>query len=100
MSEKLIRVYRKLNVNDVKAQLLIYGDLSGSCANCNQMDFKLDLTHCPACRAEFKYIAFRNIKAHLPKIQKLLEERPHLLIVDHDDYTRTLGTVKAQEFLK
>lgn len=100
MNKKLVRVYKKLNVNDVKAHLLIYGDISGACANCQRIDLKIDTALCPGCQADFKYIAFRNIKFHLPKIQKLLEERPQLLIVDYEDYARNLGTVKAQEFLK
>ena len=100
MSEKLLRVYQKFDVHEVKAHLLIYGDLSGQCAHCQQMDIKLDLVRCPACQAEFKYIAFRNIKTHFPKVQKIREERPHWLILDYEDYTRALGAVKAQEFLK
>ena len=100
MNEKLVRVYKKLDVNEVKAHLLIYGDLSGCCANCQKMDIKLDVTHCPGCQTEFTYIAFRNIKNHLPKIHKLLEARPHLVLVDHEDYAHNLGAIKAREFLK
>ena len=100
MSEKLLRIYKKLDLNEVKAHLLIYGDLSGQCANCQTMDVKLDLVRCPGCQAEFKYIAFRNIKTHFPKVQKIMEDRPHWVIVDHEDYTRNLGAVKAREFLK
>ena len=100
MSEKFIRVYKKLDIRDIKSHLLIYGDLSASCAGCNTMDFKLETTHCPGCRAEFKYIGFRNIKTHFPKIQKLAAERPHLIIIDYDDYIRGAGAMKAREFLQ
>ena len=100
MSEKFIRVYKKFDVREIKSHLLIYGDLSASCAGCNKMDFKLETTHCPECHAEFKYISFRNIKTHFPKIQKLTSERPDLIIIDYDDYIRSVGAMKAQEFLK
>ena len=100
MSEKLIRVYKKFHVDEIKAHLLIYGDLGGSCAMCRKMDIKLDATHCPACKTEFKFIAFRNPRAHMPKIQKLHAERPQVAIIDYEDFTHHVGEQKAREFLK
>ena len=52
MAEKLMRVYKKMDVHEVKSHLLIYGDLGGSCANCQKMDIKLDVTHCTECKTE------------------------------------------------
>jgi len=100
MSHKFIRVYKELDVSEIQKQLLIYGDLSGQCASCQTMDVKLDMTSCPKCKAEFHYLAFRNIRDHLPKVIKLLRERPHLTIVDCDDYKRIHGVLKAEAFLK
>ena len=100
MSKKFLRVYKEIDVKAIKANLLIYGDVSGVCDNCSKMDLKLDLTHCPSCQAEFKFIAFRHISSHFPKVQKLFFERPHVAIIDFDDYKRHLGALKAQEFLK
>ena len=100
MAEKLVRVYKKLDVSLVKSQLLIYGDLGGSCAHCSEMNVKLSDTHCPQCKTEFKYISFRDVKTQLPKIFKLFEERPSLVIVDFEDYKRNIGALKAEEFLK
>ena len=100
MQEKFIRIYKKLDIQNIKLHLLIYGDLSASCANCSKMDFKLEMTHCPDCHTEFKYISFRNIKTHFPKIQKITSERPNIIIVDYDDYSRSVGAMKAQEFLR
>ena len=78
MSRKFIRIYKKMDINEIKGHLLIYGDLSAQCANCQAMDLKLDMKSCPKCDAEFKYIAFRNVRNHLPKLQKIHEERPSL----------------------
>ena len=100
MAEKFIRVYRKLNIYDIRDHLLIYGDLAASCSKCKALDLKLDEAKCPHCQAEFKYISFRNVKSHLPKILKLMEQKPHLTLVDFEDYTRILGALKAEEFLK
>ena len=100
MNEKLIRIYQKLDVGQIKPALLIYGDLGGSCAHCNAMDIKLESLKCPSCQTEFKYISFRNIKNHLPKVLKLHAERPQILIIDFEDYTRQMGAMKAHDFLK
>ncbi len=100
MTEKFIRVYKKFDVTSIKSHLMIYGDLSAACGKCDQIDLKLEMTQCPSCQTEFQYIAFRNIKTHFPKIQKLSYERPGLIIVDFDDYKRNLGVAKAEEFLR
>ena len=100
MSEKFIRVYKKMDLNEIKKHLLIYGDLSAQCANCQAMDLKLDMAACPKCETEFKYIAFRNVRNHLPKLQKIAEERPEVALVDYDDYKRLIGAMKAHDFLK
>ena len=100
MNEKLIRVYQKLDSSKIKSQLMIYGDLAGTCANCNKIDLKITMATCPDCQAAFKYYAFRNIKVHLPKIMKLIEENPVAVIVDFEDYKSNLGASKALDFLK
>ncbi|MDP8211969.1 MAG: hypothetical protein P9X22_01600 [Candidatus Zapsychrus exili] len=98
MSKNLIRVYKKKDANEIKPHLMTYGDLSASCANCNHIGFKLDDKACPQCKAEFKYIAFRNIRTHVPKVHKLIEERSDLEIIDFEDYKRALGDSKAKDF--
>ena len=95
-----IRIYQSLEINDIKTHLMIYGDLSASCANCHAMDFKLEDAHCPSCKTEFKYVSFRNIKVHMPKVQKLSTERPQIKIVDFEDYSRLIGAAKALDFLR
>ena len=97
---KLLRVYNLLDVHAIKPNLLIYGDVSGQCGHCDAFDIKFSETKCPKCSADFKYIAFRNIKSHIPKTFKLFEERPQVKIVDFDDYKRNMGASKAEEFFK
>ena len=98
--EKLVRVYQHLDVAKIKPHLLIYGDLGGACAHCNHMDVKLESPRCPSCQNDFKYVAFRNIKVHIPKVFKLLEQNPQVKIIDFDDYKQAEGFNKAKEFLK
>ncbi|MDO8580148.1 MAG: hypothetical protein Q7S13_01555 [Candidatus Omnitrophota bacterium] len=100
MIEKLVRVYAKYDVAKIAPHLLIYGDLSGACGHCQATDIKLDTKDCPQCGNAFRYVAFRNVKSHIPKIYKLIEERPEVIIVDFDDFKRETGAAKAQEFFK
>lgn len=100
MADKLMRIYKLMDVGKIKAQLLIYGDLAGQCANCDTMDLKLDQSSCPNCRASFRYVAFRNVKHHLPKMTNIHDNRPDLTIVDYDDYAKSLGAKKAEDFFK
>ncbi len=100
MSRRFIRVYKKLDIHEIKKHLLIYGDISGSCANCQKIDLKLNIVQCPQRQTPYKYISFRNIRDHLPKLQHLHEERPDLECVDYEDFKRLLGALKAEEFLK
>ena len=100
MNTKWIRVYKKFDPKAIKANLLVYGDLSGACENCSHIDIKLDAPICPACRTGFRYIAFRNIKTHFSKIEHLIEANPSAVIIDYDDYKRTIGASKAEDFLK
>ncbi|MCR4336377.1 MAG: hypothetical protein NUV91_01025 [Candidatus Omnitrophica bacterium] len=100
MTKQLLRVYREFSLEEVKAHLLIYGDLSGICAACQAMDVDLSANLCPKCKTEFKFVAFRNVRHHLPKLQKLQAQRPSLAVIDFEDYQKNMGASKAREFFK
>lgn len=100
MNPKFIRVYRKVDIDDVKEHLMICGDLSVSCSKCNHMGVKAGMTNCPECQTDFRYIGFRNVKDNMPKILKLNETRQGLTFIDFDDFKKMTGEAKAQEFFK
>ena len=99
-SQRLIRVYKNLDIDEIKNHVLLYGALAGQCGKCSQLNVKLDAVKCPACSTEFNFIAFSNIKDHLPKIAQIQFERPYVTFVDHDDFKRISGAIKAEGFLK
>jgi len=100
MGQHFIRVYQSLDIEELKKHLLIYGDLSANCANCQAIDIKLTATRCPECQTEFKYVAFRNLRSHLAKLPRLQQERPDVIFIDHDDFQHHWGAWKAKNFLK
>ena len=100
MNSQFIRVYQKLDIDQIKDHLLIIGDLTGSCGKCKALNLKIEELKCPECSADFKYLTFRNIKNHLPKIQRIAQERPGIVFVDYEDYHRISGAQNAYKFLR
>lgn len=100
MNVKFIRVYKKIDIDDVKEHMMICGDLSYSCSKCNDMTLKLDMAKCPECGTDFRYISFRNVKDNIPKMLKISESSTQLTFVDYDDYKKMTGAAKAQDFFK
>ena len=96
MSEKMIRVYKKVDVNQIKDHVLVCGDLSANCSKCNAVGIKTNATKCPECSTDFKYLTFRNIKGNMPKVYKLTEERSNLTCIDYDDFKRATGSLKIE----
>jgi hypothetical protein len=92
----MIRVYHHLDFDDVKAHTLEYGALSGMCSKCKELDVKLDDLYCPKCSTPFKYIAFQSVRDHFPKMLRILENRHDVQFIDHQDYKRIEGEVKAR----
>jgi len=99
LSERFIRIYKKFYLDEVKTHLMTYGALSGTCANCKHMDLKVDTLVCPECKTEFKYIAFQNIREHMPKMLKVSHECPQIVFVDYDDFKHIEGEEKAKRIL-
>lgn len=99
MSERFFRIHKKFYLEEIKSHLLTYGALSGTCANCKRMDLKLDALKCPECGNEFKFIAFQNVRDHLPKMQRISQERPNIIFVDYDDFKKIEGEEKAKGIL-
>ncbi len=100
MSERYFRIYKKYYFDEIKTHLISYGALSGTCANCKEMELKLDMTHCPQCKTEFKFIAFQNIRDHLPKMLKISHERPQITFMDYDDFKKIEGEERAKDILR
>ncbi len=99
MPDRYFRIYKKFYLDELKTHLMTYGALSGTCANCKHMDLKIDTLKCPECNTEFKYIAFQNIKEHMPKMLKISHEQPQIVFVDYEDFKRIEGEEKAKGIL-
>jgi len=100
MKQSLIRVWQELDSEQIKKHLLLAGELTANCENCQQLgiDFYKE-KQCPQCRTEFRYIGFRKKKSkaeELSAIRRLREKRQDLIIIDCEDIKRAFGKSKAQ----
>ena len=96
MSEKLVRIYKKFHIDEIKEYVLVCGDLSANCSKCNAVGIKTNADKCPECSTQFKYVTFRNVKGNMPKIHKLIDERSDLIFIDYDDFKRATGSLKIE----
>ena len=95
-----IRVFHSLDLNDIKTHLLVIGDISALCENCQKFDLTMESPVCPACKTEFKFAAFRSPKIPMAKVSKLMRERPSMKIIDYDDYHHARGSSKFDNLFK
>lgn len=98
-----IRTWKYYDINEVKAHLLITGQLSADCANCKAIgiDF-FNEKCCPQCKTEFKFIATRQNDGKFPAnlIRRIVEKRQDLELIDYSDYQVASGRSKARDFFK
>ncbi len=103
MTTHYLRTYRPFQLEEVKKNLLIIGDLTGNCASCNCLGINAYETRaCPECGTVFKYIASRRLETHPSErfqlARRLAEKRPDLLLIDYLDYQKAAGDKAARDF--
>ena len=96
-----MRQWREFDINEVKQHLMLAGELTANCENCQQLaiDFNTQ-KRCPQCNTEFKYISFRTKnrkEEELFAIFRLQEKRPDLIVIDYNDIKWACGKTKAQD---
>ena len=103
MSKQFLRAWQAFQLDEIKKHLLIIGDSVGDCSNCRELGIDIKQTaECPKCRTPFKYVASRRAATHpgerfqLPR--RILELRPHLIVIDYEDYQKVTGSQKARDF--
>lgn len=99
MAKQMIRVYQHLEFDDIREHTLEYGALAGMCSKCKNLNIKIDALFCPECKTPFKYVAFQNIKEHLPKMLRISSERSAVKFVDCQDFKRIEGELRARSIL-
>ncbi|MBM9591728.1 hypothetical protein JWG41_14825 [Leptospira sp. 201903075] len=100
---KFVRVWRQLNVEDVKKQLLYIDDLYGTCGNCKKLGLNyLKDKKCPDCGVTFKYLATKLSKvADIGKIlSRIDKEGLELTLIEREDFERSSASDAARDLFK
>jgi hypothetical protein len=104
MGKEFLRTYQRFDIAEVQGHLLIMGDLTADCASCRALGINVyEATTCPQCGTTFRYLTSRRLESHTGErfhfAHRMQDKRPDLILIDYDDYTKTLGRKKARDFL-
>lgn len=101
--EEYIRTFLEYDLEHISKHLLVVGDLAGDCYNCRELGLDPYQTKvCPNCKTEFKFIASRRMDQfpgeRFAIARRLRSKRSDLILLDYQDFTKTLGHKKARDF--
>jgi hypothetical protein len=98
-----IRVWAKLDAEEVEKHLLLIDDLYGSCGSCKKLGLNyLKDKSCPSCKTTFKYIATK-LKAPediIKILQRMQTNNIDLILVERDDYTKAQAKDALKDLFK
>ncbi len=100
---KFIRVWKQIDGEEIKKQLLYIDDLYGTCGNCKKLGLNyIKDKKCPECGAHFKYLATKitnpaEVGKILARIQK---ENLDLTLIEREDYERANARDAVKDLFK
>ncbi|WP_109021574.1 hypothetical protein [Leptospira kobayashii] len=100
---KFVRVWRQLDVEEVKKQLLYIDDLYGTCGSCKKLGLNyLKDKKCPDCGSVFKYLATKLTQpAEVGKIlSRIQKEGLDLTLIERADFERSSAQDAARDLFK
>lgn len=100
---KFVRVWKQLDVNEVKKHILYVDDLYGTCGNCKRLGLNyLKDKSCPECNTTFKYMATNSKNpADVAKLLNRIEkENIQLIMIDREDFERSNASDAAKNLFK
>ena len=89
--QSFVRVWTKLDVEDVENHLMLIEDLYGSCAKCKKLGLNyLKDKSCPSCKTEFKYVAtnLKNTGDIVKIVQRMQTNNINLKLIEREDYNK------------
>jgi hypothetical protein len=100
---KFIRVWKQMDGEEIKKQLLYIDDLYGTCGNCKKLGLNyLKDKKCPDCGAVFKYLATKitnpsEVGKILARIQK---ENLDLTLIEREDFEKSNARDAVRDLFK
>ena len=91
----IVRIWKEVDIGEVKPRLLISGSIGCDCANCKEVGIPFESITCPKCRTAFKYIATRG-KNSAKEAKRLHRKRQDLIIIDLEDFKAAQARTSAR----
>lgn len=93
-----MRIWNEIDIKEVQDHILLVDDILGFCPACKKIGIELhDITKCPSCGREFKYVTSKEAKeGRVDIVNRIRKKLPHLVFVDYADYERITGKKKAE----
>ena len=95
--KKWMRVWRKIDINEVSRSLLVVGVLTAECFSCRKIGLTKEANKCPECGVEFGYVGFRKKVAH--RDFEAFNPDRKLVFIDFEDFITEFNRIKAKKFL-
>ena len=96
--EDFLRIWMKLDLEEIKNHLLVVGELSGECFSCHKVGIKIGEKKCPQCKKEFKYIGFRR-KADAFLVRKFKKLYSEAEFIDFGDFKKAFSKKEVKRIL-
>jgi len=93
-----IRIWKTLDVEEIKKALFVIGQLSGECFHCHNMGIPVDSKVCPFCGTRFRFVAFRR-KTSLSVIDRFKLKHPDSVFIEFDDFKKSIDRDKVRKIL-
>ncbi len=93
-----LRIWKEMDIREVQEHIIMVDDMLGFCPGCKELGIDLkELSACPSCGREFKYVtAAESSGGKADIVIRLKKKLPNLVFVDYDDYQRLTGKKKAE----
>ena len=92
-----MRIWTEVNIHEIEEHIVFVDDKYGHCPGCKKIGIELkDLTNCPSCGREFKYVTSKEARGGKTDIvMRTRKKLPSLTFVDYNDYEHVLGKKNA-----
>ena len=96
MARAWLRIWKRLDLDEIQETLLLVGELTADCGKCQQLGLEWkSVTTCPSCGATFRYAASRSGTA--AQARRVSETRQDLKVIELIDIKQIQGKTRASD---
>ena len=101
MSTKFLRVWKEVNIEQIKDHIAVLGMKSAICQKCKNNIADLSNCECDNCGTKIQYLAFRQEIVEDPSFfAKLKVWQDKFICIDFKDFSSMAARMKAHDIFK